>query len=316
MRTSNCPSNAYFNAHPNSTATPSLNVAVDLGDVMEDPPPNPPRHDPSRRAGPSNVSVTYRLVRRRRLDILRLRRQLRPQAPNPDATGTVTYSTRARRLAAHAAQRRTREGNAVAIQIRVKGSTVVPNPVTVAPARAASATTAAGSTLGTGISARASRRPKRKSSRRPIQRSFMGRHDSAGSVRVAATDDRAELRRQPRTTSYTRPRASRPVANRCFFVDLGLKGGIARIRTRSQFSFNEGIGASQMGAVDCDPNIQQGQILEDGVIKGCEPGTRPTASTPSRSARPRTSIFDLPNPARPGTTGPRSNASRRDRRAR
>jgi hypothetical protein len=54
-------------------------------------------------------------------------------------------------------------------------------------------------------------------------------------------------------------------------MDMGLKGGIAVNSGDPTILFNDGVGPSQMGAVDCDPNIPQGQMLEDGVQTGCSP---------------------------------------------
>ena len=40
----------------------------------------------------------------------------------------------------------------------------------------------------------------------------------------------------------------------CFWMDMGLKGGIARDQDEPPFAFTEGSGPSQMGSVDCDPH--------------------------------------------------------------
>ena len=122
----NCPSNGYFNAHPNSTCNARLNVAVDLGDVMENPPPNPP-NTPEQTRTASNVSVTYRLVRADGSTFCDYGANCELQA-NPNATGTVTYSTTGSGSSPDLPLTANSEGNSVAIQIRVKGSTVVPNP--------------------------------------------------------------------------------------------------------------------------------------------------------------------------------------------
>jgi hypothetical protein len=57
----------------------------------------------------------------------------------------------------------------------------------------------------------------------------------------------------------------------CFYVEMGLKGALAQDQDEPPLAFNEGSGSSQMGSVDCDPNIPQGQILTDGIVQGCSP---------------------------------------------
>ena len=57
--------------------------------------------------------------------------------------------------------------------------------------------------------------------------------------------------------------------NHCFFMDMGLKGGIAVDAGEQPILFNDGVGSSQMGAVDCDPTIPQGKELTIGVVNGC-----------------------------------------------
>jgi hypothetical protein len=50
---------------------------------------------------------------------------------------------------------------------------------------------------------------------------------------------------------------------------MGLKGGLAIDTSEQPVLFNDGVGSSQMGSVDCDPNIPQGQELTTGVVQGC-----------------------------------------------
>ncbi len=99
---------------------------VDLGDVMEDPPGNPgPRADAEGRERRGQVSCSSALTARRsatygtNCDL---------QANRPTRQGTVTTRPRASGSSPDLPLTASSRGNAIAIQIRVKGSTVVPNP--------------------------------------------------------------------------------------------------------------------------------------------------------------------------------------------
>ncbi len=59
-----------------------------------------------------------------------------------------------------------------------------------------------------------------------------------------------------------------------------------------------------MGALDCDPNIPQGQILEDGVIKGCSPWYARHLFDVTPLCPSQNSIFQQPNPGPPWTNWP------------
>jgi hypothetical protein len=68
--------------------------------------------------------------------------------------------------------------------------------------------------------------------------------------------------------------------------------------------FGVGVGASQMGAFDCDPGIPQGQMLEDGVIQGCSPWYARHLFDVTPLCPAANSIFQLPNPGPPWTNWP------------
>jgi hypothetical protein len=55
-----------------------------------------------------------------------------------------------------------------------------------------------------------------------------------------------------------------------FVVDMGLKGGIAQSANEPAVLFDDGTASNQNGFVDCDPNVPQGQELEDSVLDGCK----------------------------------------------
>ena len=104
----------------------------------------------------------------------------------------------------------------------------------------------------------------------PVQRSFRGSTLSAGSTRWLRLT--ADQNCDGILDQIDGPAASQTTSsNHCFVMDMGLKGGIAVDANDPVILFNDGVGPSQMGAVDCDPNIPQGQMLEDGVLTGCSP---------------------------------------------
>src|SRR5439155_16826379 len=97
--------------------------------------------------------------------------------------------------------------------------------------------------------------------------------------------------------------ASATNSNHCFYMDMGLKGGLAKDVDEEPIVFNDGAGASQMGAVDCDPNIPQGQVLEDGVQYGCGPSYGKNPFDWSPLCPQQNQIFTTPNPGPPWNDG-------------
>jgi hypothetical protein len=102
----------------------------------------------------------------------------------------------------------------------------------------------------------------------PVQRSFRGNTVNAGSVKWLRLTADSQCAGGPGLPDNEAASQSTG-ANRCFYVDMGLKGGVALDQDEEPLYFNDGIGSSQMGALDCDPSIQQGQEMIDGVVRGC-----------------------------------------------
>ena len=75
--------------------------------------------------------------------------------------------------------------------------------------------------------------------------------------------------------------------NSCFFVEMGLKGGLAIDADEEPFVFNDGSGKSQTGAVDCDP-VFSGQVRTFAwrPRTGARRSTRGTRSAGRRRAVP------------------------------
>ena len=119
----------------------------------------------------------------------------------------------------------------------------------------------------------ASQRPSKQPygcARKACTASLQGRQRDLGTHPVAPADDRRRLRRGRRRN---RPGGCEPdlVRQSLLLHGHGPEGRHRPGRGRGAILFNDGVGSSQMGAVDCDPNIPQGQILIDGINQGCGP---------------------------------------------
>ena len=155
----------------------------------------------------------------------------------------------------------------------------------------------------------------------PVQRSFRGSTVSAGSTRWLRLT--ADQNCDGILDQIDGPAASQTTSsNHCFVMDMGLKGGLAVDANDPVVLFNDGVGPSQMGAVDCDPNIPQGaDARRRSAHRLLALVRQASSSTGTRSVRRRTTSSAATRPAiraRPGTTvaGRPSAASRRARRDR
>jgi Putative Flp pilus-assembly TadE/G-like len=137
----------------------------------------------------------------------------------------------------------------------------------------------------------------------PLQRSFRGNTVSAGSTRWLrlTTDDDCD----PFTGNVQDGQAASVLAGgqHCFYMDFGLKGGLALNSSDPMVLFNDGVGPSQMGAVDCDPAIPQGQMLEDGILNGCQPWYAKHPFDYNPLCPQQNNLFTTPNPGAPWDDG-------------
>jgi len=305
-----CNATAYFNQEPINGCSAQVHVKVDLGSVMEDPPPNPPV-GPEQTRKASNVEVKYRVIRADGSDALPLCNNYGAncelQPGNPNAQGEVEYRSQGSGVYPHMPLSVASRGNAIAIQIRVKGSTVVPNPGNCGPGLGGFSNNCRWFHTGNGIFGTSVDPTPAQILGAPIQQSFMGTIDDVGAIkwiRLTSSTDCTPAIPLPDITYDEVPSQPTNAGVRCFFVDVGLKGGLARDQDEPQFSFNEGTGSSQMGSVNCDPDIPQGQELEDAVQYGCKPffgsnGFDTVPLCPGAGA-----IFNLPNPGPPWNDWP------------
>jgi Putative Flp pilus-assembly TadE/G-like len=297
-----CESNAYFNSLPTGSCLAQLNVAIDIGSVVEDVGGGGDDDDdddggdgPEQTRKGSNVEVRYRLVRSDGTTFCNYGDSCELVPSSPDATGTVTYTTSGSPDSPNLPLTANSRGNSVAIQIRVRRSTVAPNPGGCGPG-ANFNNNCRWFHLGSGNFGPGTPPTTAQIQAAPVQRAFMGNIDLSGPVkwlqigRDVNCDDVGEAIGGPAASHQTGVSA-------CFFVDMGLKGGIAKDQDEPPFVFDEGTGSSQMGFLDCDPAFGQGQQLTDAVVNGCgilytgnKFNTSPLCPGPNQ-------FFTLPKPA-------------------
>jgi hypothetical protein len=192
--------------------------------------------------------------------------------------------------------------NAVAIQVRVKGSTVNPNPGICGPTLGGFHNNCRWFHTGNGQFGTSVEPTNAQVLAAPVQQAFRGDSRYSSSVQWLRLTQSSGCDQLPDLTDPLAAAARN--GNRCFFLDMGLKGGIAVDANEQAFLFNDGIGSSQMGALDCDPNIPQGQVLIDGVINGCGPWYARHLFNTTPLCPAQNSIFQQPNPGPPWDNWP------------
>jgi len=133
----------------------------------------------------------------------------------------------------------------------------------------------------------------------PVQRAFMGNLDRSGPVKyfhlynVDCLDGTTVLA----GVGVTGQAASVQDGRRCFQIDLGLQGALARDQDEYPIQLNIGA-TSQSAIVDCDPNIPN---LKDEIVQGCQwpnYARHDFATTPyCPNVSGATQFFSVPKPA-------------------
>jgi Putative Flp pilus-assembly TadE/G-like len=237
-----CEANGYFNAFFTGSCSARLTVAVDLGNGA------------NRIA--DNVQVSYRLVRTNNTSACDSWCPLRPI--DPTATGVATYETIG--TTPHPQLTAVSEQNAIAIRIRVRQNNVPGKPTCSDPTFNANCEwyhLGSGPPTTTAPNAAAILAS-------PIQRAYMGDLDKNGPVKWIRVNKDTNCDRNAEVSdgaAATHPQGSAS----CYFVDMGLKGGLAKDQDEEPFAFLEGSGPSQLGLLDCKQTLQ----LKDAVVEGC-----------------------------------------------
>jgi hypothetical protein len=136
----------------------------------------------------------------------------------------------------------------------------------------------------------------------PVQQAFRGSSTYSGSIQWLKLTQSSNCDQVPDLTDPLAASA-RNGGNRCFTMDMGLKGGIAASAGDQPILFSDGTGASQLGTLDCDPNIPQGQEMIEGIKRGCNLwyAKHPFDWNPLCPAP--NSLFATPNPGAPWNDG-------------
>jgi hypothetical protein len=290
-----CPSGgAYFSSHPTTGCEVKLHVALNLG-ALQGTYPNPPNPPVTEALHAGDVEVRYRLVREDGTSSCDYGAQcdLIGSGSGPN----VTFSTQGDGDSPHLPIAAGSGGNAVAIQVRIRNAVNSPNPA------------CSGDNFnnncrwfytGTGVPSPDVPPTDLEILAAPVQRSYLGNLDRSGPVywlRLSADPD------CDASNGYLEeplnPEAASRRTSTCFAVDMGLKGGRAKDQDEFAFAFNEGTGSSQMGSLDCDPSIPQGQMLTDGVQFGCSPWYRKNGFDSSPLCPAANELFNDPNPGPP-----------------
>ena len=252
---SGCEANGYFNSVFVGSCGAQLTVDVALGSAA------------SRVA--SNVELRYKVAGGTFCNTCLL------TPDNPGATGVARYRTTGVGSSLHVPLPSASGSNAIAIRLFLKQSNVAGNPGNCGVGLNNFNQNCSWYHLGSGISGFGNNAPSDSQIlASPVQRAFMGDLDMSGPVKWLRVTKDLNCDRDtndPGEASDGEAATHPADAASCFWMDMGLKGGMARDQDEPPFAFTEGSGSSQMGSLDCDPAIPQGQVLTDGIVSGCGP---------------------------------------------
>jgi hypothetical protein len=140
----------------------------------------------------------------------------------------------------------------------------------------------------------------------PVNRAFRGNSVTAGSIRwLRMKADRNPCGGTPGDeTAFSGLEGSVPNGGAsCFVVEVGLKGGLAADADDPAYLFNDGVGTSQLGYVDCTPSGQPGhqQNIVYELIRGCPSIFAPHSFDYDPLCPSHNDLFTTPNPG-PGSS--------------
>jgi hypothetical protein len=290
-----CDGNAYFSRHPSTGCQAKLHVTVDAGTLRgEYPNPSPPPADIMEDLKASDVQVRYRLVRSNGTSFCNFGTQC--DLIGSGSGSNMSFSTQGSPSSPHLPITVGSRGNAVAIEIQVRNAQNHPNPFCQNDNFNNNCRWfyTGNGMLGTSVAP-----TDAQILAAPIQRAFRGNTVASGSIQWLRLTQDSNCDGVPPFAQDLQAASAQIGGNRCFLMEMGLKGGLAQDADEPPILFNDGVGASQMGAVDCDPNIQQGQILIDGVINGCGPWYTAHEFDTNPLCPLASNIFLTPNPGPP-----------------
>jgi Putative Flp pilus-assembly TadE/G-like len=262
------PGNGYFNSGANTTCRAGLTVNIDLGSVFEDIPPTPP-NTPEQTRIAGNVEVRYKLVRANGTTFCDYGPNCSLQKSAADtATGTISYSTQGTPSSPHLPITTSSRGNAVSIEVRLARSTAVPNPGGCGPANDFN-NLCRWYYTGSGVYSESVEPPPAEILNVPIQRAFMGNLSLNGPIRWLRLTQDPDCDDIPPIFIDNEAATHSTSSAGCFFMDMGLQGGLARDQDEPPIALNLGDGSSQRALLDCD-NVSSSNVTNE-VKNGCSP---------------------------------------------
>jgi hypothetical protein len=270
----------YFNSAP-SACHVKLTVEVDIGSLEEDVPPTPPDVPVQTRSG-SNVQMRYCLVRTGETGPEACDRDLGSQqfGVNQDMQCSgggplVTCSTVTTTNPLITTDSRE---NAFAIQVHLRRTSVPGHPDCSNDPDSDYTDQCRFFYTGAGYIGDSLPPSGAAVLAAPVQRTYMGGLERTTPIewlRLTMDPDCDPVNTpEDRVIGHVYPpdpeedAASQPVgATRCYLVDMGTAGGLARDQDEPPIAFNLGDNSSQRAYVDCDNNIPN---LKSEVVKGCQ----------------------------------------------
>ena len=279
-----CPPAGYAGAYFNSAPSPChvrLTVEVDIGTLEEDIPPTPPDELVQTRDG-SNVQMRYCHVRTG---------ETGPEACDPDLGAqefgldqdmqcsgggpTVTCSTV---LGTHPLIATDSRENAFAIQIHLRRTSVPGHPDCSNDPLSEYKNLCRFFYTGAGYVGDSLPPSGTDVLGAPVQRTYMGSLERTTPIewlRLTVDPDCDPVNTpedwivghdyppDPEADAASQPDG----ATRCYVVDLGTAGGLARDQDEPPIAFNLGDNSSQRAYVDCDPDIAN---MKSEIVTGCQ----------------------------------------------
>jgi Putative Flp pilus-assembly TadE/G-like len=295
-----CSSTGYFNSAPTSCHV-KLTVEVDIGSLEENVPPSPPDDLVQTRTA-DHVEMRYCLVRSGQTGAVCDPAQFGvDQDMQCSGAPVVTCSTVVGTDPQIALDSRE---NAFAIQVRLRRTSVPGFPLCTNDQTTGYHNNCRFFYTGAGYFGDSLAPTAGQVLAAPVQRSFMGHLERTGPLkwlRLTVDKDCDPLSFGDRVIGHVYPpypeedAASQPAGStRCYVVDLGLAGGLARDQDEPPIAFNLGDNSSQRAYVDCDPDIPN---LKSEIVTGCQwpPYSANTFEAPPYCPGP-SGFFDRMNP--------------------
>ena len=274
-----CPATGYFTSHSTSCLV-KLTVEVDIGSLEEDVPPTPPDELVQTRIA-DHVQVRYCLVRtgETATDICASQFDLGQDMQCSGGPGVVKCSTV---TSTHPLIAFDSRENAFAIQVRLRRTSVPGNlGCSNNPADEYDASCNFYYT-GAGFFHNSLQPAAGQVLAAPVQRSFMGHLERTTPLKwirltvdkdcdtVNTLGDRIPGHLYPVNPGDPEEDAAsqRAGATRCYVVDVGTAGGLARDQDEPPIAFNLGDNSSQRAYVDCDP--APGSNMKSEIVTGCQ----------------------------------------------